>query len=334
MATDEAFLADIIEHPDDDAPRLIYADWLDEQGRSERAEFIRVQCARAAHSEDAALLRREQELLDEHGDAWRPEAPAWLRDNCEFHRGFVTVVSGCSVGDWMRHGRDLVRQFPIEEVRFRADEPWEDPHANACAAALAASPSLARLRCLILAYVHLSSDGVRRLVTSPYLTRLTELSLAGNGLRTRLVEPLASSEYLPGLTDLDLRDNEIGDIGARILAATTRLTRLRSLQLVNTRLRDAGLAALASGPWPDLAHLYLGHNSITDTGVRALVQSPLLAGLRTLDLRSNRIFGEGAHALAAAPGAANLTLLDLVGNPIEPAVISALRRRFGSAVRF
>jgi len=43
MATthDEAFLEDIIAHPRDDAPRLIYADWLDDHGQGERAEFIR-----------------------------------------------------------------------------------------------------------------------------------------------------------------------------------------------------------------------------------------------------------------------------------------------------
>ena len=28
---DDALLADILEHPDDDTPRLVYADWLDDQ---------------------------------------------------------------------------------------------------------------------------------------------------------------------------------------------------------------------------------------------------------------------------------------------------------------
>ncbi len=44
-----AFLADILAHPADDAPRLIFADWLEEHGgEPERAEFIRVQCQIAA----------------------------------------------------------------------------------------------------------------------------------------------------------------------------------------------------------------------------------------------------------------------------------------------
>jgi uncharacterized protein (TIGR02996 family) len=43
MSDRDALLRAICENPDDDAPRLIYADWLDEHGRTEDAEFIRVQ---------------------------------------------------------------------------------------------------------------------------------------------------------------------------------------------------------------------------------------------------------------------------------------------------
>jgi uncharacterized protein (TIGR02996 family) len=38
-----ALLAAILAHPAEDTPRLAYADWLQEQGDDERAEFIRVQ---------------------------------------------------------------------------------------------------------------------------------------------------------------------------------------------------------------------------------------------------------------------------------------------------
>lgn len=44
MTEREAFLADIIANPTDDVPRLIFADWLEERGEPERANFIRVQC--------------------------------------------------------------------------------------------------------------------------------------------------------------------------------------------------------------------------------------------------------------------------------------------------
>jgi uncharacterized protein (TIGR02996 family) len=39
----EAFLQAILEAPTDDLPRLVYADWLDENGEHERAELIRLQ---------------------------------------------------------------------------------------------------------------------------------------------------------------------------------------------------------------------------------------------------------------------------------------------------
>jgi uncharacterized protein (TIGR02996 family) len=43
--TDRAgFMAKIIAEPEEDTHRLAYADWLDENGEPDRAEFIRVQC--------------------------------------------------------------------------------------------------------------------------------------------------------------------------------------------------------------------------------------------------------------------------------------------------
>jgi uncharacterized protein (TIGR02996 family) len=44
MSGAEGFLSGIRAEPDDDAPRLVFADWLEDQGDAERAEFIRVQC--------------------------------------------------------------------------------------------------------------------------------------------------------------------------------------------------------------------------------------------------------------------------------------------------
>lgn len=87
------FLDDIIEHPTDDAPRLVYADWLEDNGDLTRAEFVRVQVELARTSErdcggyycetdvdDGStthrgcrwdrLRRRERELLLAHGHDW------------------------------------------------------------------------------------------------------------------------------------------------------------------------------------------------------------------------------------------------------------------------
>jgi uncharacterized protein (TIGR02996 family) len=44
LQTGSALLNTVLAAPADDAPRLVYADWLDENGEPELAEFIRVQC--------------------------------------------------------------------------------------------------------------------------------------------------------------------------------------------------------------------------------------------------------------------------------------------------
>ena len=43
MITPEEFIQEILANQDDDTPRLIFADWLEERG-DPRGEFIRVQC--------------------------------------------------------------------------------------------------------------------------------------------------------------------------------------------------------------------------------------------------------------------------------------------------
>ena len=43
----EAFLLAIFANPDDDLPRLVFADWLEERGETEWANRIRTECHKA-----------------------------------------------------------------------------------------------------------------------------------------------------------------------------------------------------------------------------------------------------------------------------------------------
>src|SRR5262245_21521019 len=82
--------------PRDDAPRLIYADWLEDHGRPERAEFIRLQCARAASVGVPEFLRgtglsdRERDLARRHGRSWAAPIARGTR-LLAFLRGFPLV---------------------------------------------------------------------------------------------------------------------------------------------------------------------------------------------------------------------------------------------------
>src|SRR5204863_9479551 len=98
---DRKFLDYIVANIDEDTPRVAFADWLEENGRAERAEFIRVQCERARlPAWDHAQVRlrlREQELLKKYGEEWLAEVPAVEGARWEgFRRGIVAEVSFAS----------------------------------------------------------------------------------------------------------------------------------------------------------------------------------------------------------------------------------------------
>jgi uncharacterized protein (TIGR02996 family) len=155
MTQHAGFLQDIIEHPEDDAPRLIYADWLEEHGDPDRGEFIRVQCrlARGCPVCDGTgrnvmspcpcglLRRRERELLRApaalgtrlHGWALATNADAWAGEVLGyehvavwehfFRRGFVAEVT-LPCAEWLRQGRVLVRAAPLERVSLTDVRPY------------------------------------------------------------------------------------------------------------------------------------------------------------------------------------------------------------------
>jgi uncharacterized protein (TIGR02996 family) len=70
----------ILEQPDDDTPRLIYSDWLEEHGDPARAEFIRAQCqlARTAEAQPGRqeLVARQKALLEKNRERWLPPYPS------------------------------------------------------------------------------------------------------------------------------------------------------------------------------------------------------------------------------------------------------------------
>jgi uncharacterized protein (TIGR02996 family) len=78
MSPDErALLAAVCAAPADDTPRLVYADWLDDAGRGERAEFIRCQVeAERLHPDStrrAALEARAEQLFAANWIGWWTE---------------------------------------------------------------------------------------------------------------------------------------------------------------------------------------------------------------------------------------------------------------------
>jgi uncharacterized protein (TIGR02996 family) len=360
---EEAFLADICSRPDLDAPRLIYADWLDEHGQAERAEFIRLSCRLAGlaedHPEHAGLLERERLLLAEHEAEWRAPLPAlpgvrWG----DWERGFVGEVEVLHARAFRDHADTLFAAIPVGRLclgaRFTArtvGPVMASPYLarldslsvyNADvgpvgAAAVAASPHLGRLANLSFGCCRLCSTGAAVLAASPVLRGLRILGLFDDRVDADGARALAESPILDGVVDLAVQTNRFGDEGAAALAASPHLGALQSLSIGYNGLGDEGTRALALSPrLPSLTYLNLVGNRIGDAGAEALAASPHLRGLRELHLGGNRIGRAGALALAASDvlgGLTQLTNYDYnfrMGREGE----AALRRRFGDRVDF
>lgn len=127
MTDHPGFLADIIANPNDDVARLVYADWLDDRGESERAAFIRAQVewARTPGYREAgpdgipdrnprwkALYAQWHQLLRQHWGDWLPSIRAsWTTTDIP---KCGLVLTGVSFRDPLARGRS-----PRFDVAFR-----------------------------------------------------------------------------------------------------------------------------------------------------------------------------------------------------------------------
>jgi len=141
-----AFIAAIIANPDEDTPRLVAADFLEENGETDRAAFIRIQCAIARLEASGLQKSLEMDELRKKERAylgplsvsrllWAAEAcPELVRmppqgrtsspldrlhvDGAErltWRRGFVEAVS-CPTAEWIRHGVAVRKRQPVVSV--------------------------------------------------------------------------------------------------------------------------------------------------------------------------------------------------------------------------
>src|SRR4051812_5986779 len=114
MSAGEELLRAIAESPEDDDRRLVYADWLEEHGDGERAEFVRASVEAAkepAFRWDTPAMQRRDEIWRRNEDRWRAELPAWARPMARWERGVPHFVR-CSALNFLKHAGGLFRRFP------------------------------------------------------------------------------------------------------------------------------------------------------------------------------------------------------------------------------
>ncbi|MFT3713183.1 MAG: TIGR02996 domain-containing protein [Archangium sp.] len=282
MTTEESeLLTRIWARPEDDAPRLVYADWLMER-QDPRGEFIRLQVESAAlhdgHHLKLEYERRAAAVMHPHRLEWTPAVnPAF---EWRFVRGFPASVKLAAPA--LKDSLAALERVPsLEgfELNFNGvTEPLGDVWARVFSHRI-----FERLHSLRLTW-HMPQIIVRHLVEQPWLSRLESLQLSWVSLREESWALLGASSALRGLQTL-----ELGLSGAT----------------------DFAVEKLASLPWPKLTWLRLSNNQLGTTACESLAKPGVFPALQDLDVSWNRIGKRGGVVLTSAEWFKNLRTLDL-----------------------
>jgi len=229
MNTGQALLANIIANPDDDVARLVYADWLEEAGDNQRAEFIRGQIQLAAMQpwdEGYTALDIRCRQLERANHHWpgrlQPFVKRWECFTGErqqpFERGFPARVSMGSA-EFAKHRAYLCSETCITEAHFQDVHEWT------------IQPELAKLIAVEFA--------------SFYRGKLREEHTPG-----QLV--LACLERIPALQHFGIDGSVLNDQEGKAVLSATAVGGVRSLAITMTSLAPSLEETVATLTWPKL----------------------------------------------------------------------------------
>jgi uncharacterized protein (TIGR02996 family) len=332
-STEKQLLAAVLASPRDDAPRLVYADWLIEKN-DPRGEFI----ARQVRDPDGP-----EGVSDAQRRAWFPwqakGMAAWFR------RGFVEKIELGQASEIDRLGQ-ILAAHPVDHLSFATA-----PRAEVLAK-LAASPHRAAIRKLTLRMGTLDEE----LVKAAQKLALDEVTIED-------YFDLAAARAIgswPGLKRLDVNRSHLALPPALAIVRGSALASVRSLSLGKMYEQVKDVSALVAGliankkakleslviQWSKLdakplkqilerfsvERLVLRHAWITDAKAKMLAARPQLATLKHLVLPNNEIGDAGATMLAGTRFLEKIERIDLTDNAIKQAGKAALRKRFGDRV--
>ncbi len=317
--TEAALMAAILASPDDDLPRLVFADWCDENGQPERAEFIRTEIEMAQIAPDGdgtqplaeslaylKLQHRATQLWNDHRDKWYPKLLVGRFDRCETRRGFPHKFRQ-TVGEFKNRGERLFALAPT----LQWIELDEAEHATVT---LARNPTLLRVRGLqpYFGGPPPATNAAVALFRTKHLGGLRHLSLRLGKIGPDGMSAVADCPSLTGLEELDLYAQFAGDTSVIGIIRRAKFGRLRVFGADLNSLTDEFAVALAeAGHLTRLRRLSLSTNGLTATGVARLCTAQHLSGLERLDLSSNPLGPAAAGHLASATFGGILRRLDV-----------------------
>ncbi len=253
MTDGDALHKAICDNPDEDTPRLAYADWLQEQGGKDRlfrAEYIRGAIRLAREEYGSPAWQKARAAWDKYDTKVRQQAAAgklpWVAHlkgrarAYEFDRGFVGHITVFSKR-FVAEGEKFFSQDPIRSVKFVTLTAGS---GTVPAKELFACPHLARVLRLSLDGSGLQDSDLKLMAASRHLANVKTLSLAeyqrftAKGLVKLLQELPAVEEFLMP------RSYRFNDSFATTLAGSPALAKLKALDLTEHSLTAKGLARL------------------------------------------------------------------------------------------
>jgi uncharacterized protein (TIGR02996 family) len=230
MTDRDALLRAIAANPDDDTPRLIYADLLDETGGEvnvARARFIRLQIDLARNPGRSWFANSDRlcevaQLAGLFADKWLDELPKWAADEArkqrlradDFPRGFLESFH-VHPATFAAQGHQLLDVAPV--TRIVVSGSFKRPALTA-------------------------------FFGSPFLLRVRSLAMPGTE-GDLIASYVKSSRVLSAIEELDLSGSSLSDAGAGALAQAMDLGNVRSLAARGQALTEAGVTALLSAMW-------------------------------------------------------------------------------------
>lgn len=296
----------VVSDLDDDVPRLVLADWYEEQG-DPRGQFIRAQCQMEALEHDDPSRCELEEFVDQTISTYRAQ---WLKN--------LPTLAGVAWGNYCQamhegmwdYGRRHFRRGFVELVAIK---DFKSLKAN-----------LTALRKYGLAsYLDVISGELRcyeMLYKEPFVRGLQYFQKSG-----KVFDGIAKMTSREKLRALSVHECNLDQAAAEHFT-TIDLPALRSLDLHFNDLEESLDTLLGWSVMPNLRWLDLSLNSLGDAPGRLtrLMSEPNLANLSALAVGSNYLTVKELRSAAKTCAMNRLTKLDLAGNRLEDAGVSAV----------
>jgi uncharacterized protein (TIGR02996 family) len=287
MSARDALTAAIVAAPDDDLPRQVFADYLEDAGDEAYARFIRGQIERAkTPAWEPFAVRWDRGLIPgADPNLYRDRLPAVVDNwNVEwdltepFRRGFGTAVRIRDLYTFLDTAPQLFDAAPVTELTLPTAplDAWRR---------FAVQPWLPRVKSVRFAGLSMPIEPIRCLCESPLATGLEEIYFdrANSPAMPELMAGMAASQLSEQLVGLHFR---MGDSSVQDM-----------------------ILAFGGGPWPKLERLSLVSMGISEVLLVELRDTGWFGGVTELNLSDNPLDNSTFYTMSMSELAGQVSIL-------------------------